>query len=723
MSTGTSREASPQRYTPSRPQRTVGRPPIKPVMTEKILKQSREAESALADALKSPRKRSTGEGRAFEGLDGSDESETSSLCSEKSFDYSRGRPTDDISEIIANCASTHWADRKDGLIGLQSYFRDGRMLSASELKRVTDIFNKMFMDAHTKVFSLFLETMGELVTSHKADLYDWLYVLLTRLLNKLGADLLGSVIQKINRTLDVVRESFRYEEQLLVVMKFLCDQTQTPNSKVKLATLAYMRSLVTLVESPDIPINKESEMALAKIITWTSEPKSPDIRRSAHQTLVSMFNTHTPQMTQILQKLPKVYQDNAAELVEKHLPPGESPLKPSSGPSPMKPRSLHSPNTIGRPGGRPPAARVSLGDPDDSENLNPDEVNKSLRLTANAIQNYSFDTGKGDHRKKSQEMLTGVDLPDEKDSGISQVSAEGMPHTGLEEKLASLEIGDRVSNGRSSGTRPPAAMDDMLYGNTGENGTRGGVQATFNGGEDKAAVQEIITTLQEVKNNAMGSERRACMTKLIRLTRSAPDALQDNFRTVLRVVLENLDDDDGATRALVFGVLTEMLKQDSLQPGFHGFTELVILKVLQAHKDKEKDVVRAAESCAATMAGVLPPDMVVRVLNPIIKTGDFPVNQAAIKMLTKLVERQPKEAMLTHLGEIMPGLLKAYDNVESSVRKAAVFCMVALHQLVGDDSLQPHLDCLNGSKMKLLSLYIKRAEAQSTPASPRLTPP
>ena len=38
-------------------------------------------------------------------------------------------------------------------------------------------------------------------------------------------------------------------------------------------------------------------------------------------------------------------------------------------------------------------------DPDDSENLNPDEVNKSLRLTANAIQNYSFDTGKGDKIK------------------------------------------------------------------------------------------------------------------------------------------------------------------------------------------------------------------------------------------------------------------------------------------------------------------------------------
>lgn len=213
------------------------------------------------------------------------------------------------------------------------------------------------------------------------------------------------------------------------------------------------------------------------------------------------------------------------------------------------------------------------------------------------------------------------------------------------------------------------------------------------------------------------------MTQLIRMARSGTTGgLNEHFRTVLRVLLENLEDTEGSTRALVFGVLTEMMKQESLQAGFHGFTELVILKVLQAHKDQEKDVVRAAEACAATMAGVLPAEMVVRVLNPIVKTGDFPVNQAAIKMLTKLVERQTAESIEVHLAELMPGLLKAYDNVESSVRKAAVFCIVSLHQLVGETVLQPHLDCLNGSKMKLLSLYIKRAQAQSNGPSPRNTP-
>lgn len=57
----------------------------------------------------------------------------------------------DITDIIGNCASTHWADRKEGLVGLQNYFQNGNALTGSELKRVTDIFTKMFMDSHTKV--------------------------------------------------------------------------------------------------------------------------------------------------------------------------------------------------------------------------------------------------------------------------------------------------------------------------------------------------------------------------------------------------------------------------------------------------------------------------------------------------------------------------------------------------------------------------------------------
>ena len=169
-STGTSREPSPQRFTSTLGRDGLPRPtpsggarlPVKPLMTEKILRQSREAESALADALEYSRKRSTGGVNPADLLDTSDKSETSSLCSEKSFDYGRtGRSCDGISDIIANCASTHWADRKDGLIGLQGYFREGRLLSATELRRVTEIFTKMFMDAHTKVSECYFIFAGK----------------------------------------------------------------------------------------------------------------------------------------------------------------------------------------------------------------------------------------------------------------------------------------------------------------------------------------------------------------------------------------------------------------------------------------------------------------------------------------------------------------------------------------------------------------------------------
>ena len=51
-STGTSREASPSRYGAARGVRVAhGRPGARPLLTEQILRQSQEAESALADAL------------------------------------------------------------------------------------------------------------------------------------------------------------------------------------------------------------------------------------------------------------------------------------------------------------------------------------------------------------------------------------------------------------------------------------------------------------------------------------------------------------------------------------------------------------------------------------------------------------------------------------------------------------------------------------------------
>ncbi|XP_069703536.1 CLIP-associating protein 1 isoform X4 [Periplaneta americana] len=774
-STGTSREASretsPNRFgltgihdrsfgskLRGRPGHSMSteRPPQRPVMAQKILQQSREAESALADALSFDTMDSGDFGRGIPNNrksyrpfdDHSDDSETSSVCSERSFDSYR-RPSDsyswsgsqqrlyrdmlepinkDISEIIGNCASTHWADRKEGLVGLQNYFQNGNALTGSELKRVTEIFTKMFMDSHTKVFSLFLDTLNELILTHKADLNDWLYVLLTRLLNKLGGDLLGSIQNKIHKSLAVVRDSFPADLQMNAVLRFLVDATQTPNSKVKVAMLTFLTQLASCMEPSAFgPITTSSgrdstPSALAKIIGWTGDTKSGEIRRAAQAAVIALFNLNTPQVTMILAGLPPEYQETASTLVHSHLRRSSS-GSGSSPPSPSVPSSR-----LQSPGGTTPQQLQSRGslrgnslaDLDDS--LNPEEVYRSLRRTTAEIQNYSFEAlGSGKLLDRDRDTTS-------QDSGISQMSA------GAGDKMDTLEerIEDRNNSGRSSSLSSPThrlnslrdynglekSMADLSL--DGENGL---IPRESHHQEDSEEVRKVIDTLRAEEGTE--AERKAALVQLMRLVREGSTlAVREHFKTLLRVLLDQLTRPEGSVRALVLGTLAEMFKKPSMGDCFHNYVELLVLKVLQSHKDGSKEVLRSAEACAATMGTVLPPDVVIRVLNPLITTGDYPVNQAAIKMLTKLVEQRGKDVVEPHLGEVMPGLIKAYDNEESSVRKSAVFCMVALHSSVGEDALQPHLEALNGSKLKLLHLYIRRAQqGSSVPTSPKNAPP
>lgn len=91
--------------------------------------------------------------------------------------------------------------------------------------------------------------------------------------------------------------------------------------------------------------------------------------------------------------------------------------------------------------------------------------------------------------------------------------------------------------------------------------------------------------------------------------------------------------------------------------------------------------------------------------------GELPTNTTAIKMITKMVEQQPRDVVMDLLPDMMPALVLAYDSPEIAVRKAAVFAMVAVHNSVGEEPLKIYLEKLNGSKMKLLNLYVERSKA------------
>nr|XP_060481347.1 CLIP-associating protein 1 isoform X8 [Panthera onca] len=780
----------------------------------RVLSTSTDLEAAVADALLLGDSRSKKKPvrRRYEpyGMYSDDDanSDASSVCSERSYGSRNGgiphylRQTEDVAEVLNHCASSNWSERKEGLLGLQNLLKSQRTLSRVELKRLCEIFTRMFADPHSKVFSMFLETLVDFIIIHKDDLQDWLFVLLTQLLKKMGADLLGSVQAKVQKALDVTRDSFPFDQQFNILMRFIVDQTQTPNLKVKVAILKYIESLARQMDPTDFVNSSETRLAVSRIITWTTEPKSSDVRKSPLQrsrvgedfptrsastcsgpgegnleenckqaaqiVLISLFELNTPEFTMLLGALPKTFQDGATKLLHNH-------LKNSSNTSVGSPS-----NTIGRTPSRHTSSRTSpltsptncshgglspsrlwgwsadglskhpppFSQPNsiptapshktlrrsyspsmleyDTENLNSEEIYSSLRGVTEAIEKFSFRSQEDLNEPIKRDGKKDCDIGS-RDGGVASPATEGRGGSDV------VEGGRTALDNKTSllNTQPPRAFP----GPRARDYNPYPYSDTINA-YDKTALKEAVfdddmeqlrdvpidhsdlvaDLLKELSNhNERVEERKGALLELLKITRE--DSLgvwEEHFKTILLLLLETLGDKDHSIRALALRVLREILRNQPAR--FKNYAELTIMKTLEAHKDSHKEVVRAAEEAASTLASSIHPEQCIKVLCPIIQTADYPINLAAIKMQTKVVERIAKESLLQLLADIIPGLLQGYDNTESSVRKASVFCLVAIYSVIGEE-LKPHLAQLTGSKMKLLNLYIKRAQTTNSNSS------
>nr|XP_032605234.1 CLIP-associating protein 1 isoform X20 [Taeniopygia guttata] len=781
-SQGCSRETSPNRIGLDR--FGLGQPGRMPasVNAMRVLSTSTDLEAAVADALLLGDSRSKKKPvrRRYEpyGMYSDDDanSDASSACSERSYGSRNGgiphylRQTEDVAEVLNHCASSNWSERKEGLIGLQNLLKSQRTLSRVELKRLCEIFTRMFADPHSKrVFSMFLETLVDFIIIHKDDLQDWLFVLLTQLLKKMGADLLGSVQAKVQKALDVTRDSFPFDQQFNILMRFIVDQTQTPNLKVKVAILKYIESLARQMDPTDFVNSSETRLAVSRIITWTTEPKSSDVRKAAQIVLISLFELNTPEFTMLLGALPKTFQDGATKLLHNH-------LKNSSNTSVGSPS-----NTLGRTPSRHSSSRTSpltsptncshgglspsrlwgwsadglskhpppLSQPNsiptapshktfrrsyspsmldyDTENLNSDEIYSSLRGVTEAIEKFSFRSQEDLNEPIKRDGKKDCDIVS-RDGGLALPGGDGRGSSDI------VEGGRMALDNKTSllNTQPPRAFsgprareyNPYPYADTINTYDKTALkEAVFDDDMDQLRDEVpidhsdlVADLLKELSNhNERVEERKGALLELLKITREDNLGVwEEHFKTILLLLLETLGDKDHSIRALALRVLREILRNQPAR--FKNYAELTIMKTLEAHKDSHKEVVRAAEEAASTLASSIHPEQCIKVLCPIIQTADYPINLAAIKMQTKVIERISKESLHQLLPDIIPGLLQGYDNTESSVRKASVFCLVAIYSVIGEE-LKPHLAQLTGSKMKLLNLYIKRAQTTNSNSS------
>ncbi|XP_062552163.1 CLIP-associating protein isoform X8 [Armigeres subalbatus] len=752
-----SRETSPTRgtqfgslrrnvYGTNSPRR-LDRPPVnpgRPVLAQKILQQSREAENALADAL-SPDDHDLSTDFSRLALhrkisrDESDESEASSVCSERSFDsYRRGndsyswngsrsrldssRTIEDIDDIIQLCASTHWSERKDALINLTQYLSDGKMLTSEQLQRVLDLFRKMFMDPHIKVYALFLDTVNELILSHSNDLHDWLFILLTRLFQKLGGDLLGSMHIKIWKTLQLIYEYFPADLQMQCVFRILIDAAQTPNVKTRQATLKFLTTLATTYcTAAQFVTHSQTQQlvdrAILKIVQTSLDQKSLELKSQARSCIVALYNCNPSQMTMTLANLPKQYQDTAKAIIQHHMRRStsgtDSPSSPlsSSSPKPLlsPQQGLYSLQNVCNSRSRQTSIDVT-------DSMNSEEVYKNLRKTTAEIQNYSFEA-KLDRDANS------------KDSGISQMGEVQIQNT------ENYLLGSNGFNGHIG-----IEKDDSCNGSK----TQSATTTESNTPENTVRLDSIdihskpmlhsqrhhqysLTDTGELLVDGGVKENDIIKAAIVLSHETNPETIVQvlenlqtcikhgncelpikNFKAVMKMLLNLMESQNFTVLIVALHTLGRIVRSAEMKTCWSNFLELILLKIIDCYKIS-KEVSREIDIIIVKIANVLPLDISVNILNPVIATGDFPANLCALKVLKELAHKQGKDLTDNHLDSIMPNIARLADDSQSMVRKAAVFCMVELYIVMGEEKVKPKFALLNASKIRLLNVYIAKS--------------
>ncbi|CAH8518583.1 unnamed protein product [Schistosoma turkestanicum] len=699
---------------------------------------------------------------------GSDDnfSETSSQCSERSGRsvpgyrrQSSGKVTRNLKEIISQLQADQWSDRKDGLTNLQNYMRSGYPLNPDDIHCLTEIFSKMFSDSQSKVVSLFMDTLQFFIKEYNPLLRDWLYTVLIRLLYRQSHEALSSHQKAIQETLLVLRSHFPLNSQFTSCCRFIMDNAYTPNFRVKTCLLEYMKDLI-LMMSPDVIASPSNEVinAIGKIVCWSTEPKSADVRRMASRVVIKLFDLNSTSFSNLLQSLPRGVQDRAHEVLKTYQKTAtggglmnltDTNHNPSSWKSTSvdQDHMMFSPPTSGRYGSFTgpyySSQRSHNSTGGSSGRVSPESMNRIIRETTDGLQSLSVSGGiptsavTSPTRRASADPSYTTNEYTHVTNGNAGVLRTMQPNNFPNSQPTALKQPDIVPsniNPSYASLQGTAANDPSLQSTYGlrTNKTPLNPLANYDANDGPPKLKKPVIgyqtlkkiremppedimseILQELSNhNERYEQRKTCMLKLIKLLCDGAITNWDEyFKPTLLILLETLGDDGHEARALALRVLQELVRA---KPDlFHDFAYLFVIKVLEACRDSEKSVIRAAEECANTVAQYLPQELCLNVLTPLINDSKLHINLPAIKMQMQVIRNSSPELVHEFINALIPGLVIACNHEESAIRKASVFCLVAIAMKLGDD-IWSYLTELNAGKKRLLKLYIDRQQCPTT---------
>jgi CLIP-associating protein 1/2 len=440
------------------------------------------------------------------------------------------------------------------------------------------------------------------------------------------------------------------------------------------------------MEAVDFHTTEDLKHAVCKIVSFTAEPKSVDVRKTAQAVLIALFNLNTPEFSMMLADLPKSIQETASRILKSHI------NNTNNGPSTTTSQSYNS------------YAYKSNFFSDyingNASSSNDDSINSGIQLShvIKDIQNLNMNTQNNHHFN----YLTTNNNNNNKDRLNSN-------------KNDTNKMLDTLS--KDSGLQSNGDVDSDSDGAMTSSST-----TTTSSIANLPTISSVIATLSNNSSTMSTNEKLKSMrdlTELIKAGNRPECKWNENFKNILFCLFNHLDtssSENNADQSLAIQTLIALRELLQFQyREFSNYIELTIMKLIEKYKESPpNELSKLVEEVICTAARCLPPEPCARVLKPLIETAEYPKNLIAIRMMQKTIDQMNIDLCSRLLPDILNALLIAWDSPHSPVRKASVFCLVSLYMVIGEN-LRSHLNNLSSSKIKLLNVYINRAKEAKDP--------
>lgn len=139
-------------------------------------------------------------------------------------------------------------------------------------------------------------------------------------------------------------------------------------------------------------------------------------------------------------------------------------------------------------------------------------------------------------------------------------------------------------------------------------------------------------------------------------------------RGIMKMILNLFTSDNELMVKSAIYVLCKIIRSEPMRNSWMQFLELIILKIIDSYRIS-RDVSQRIDATIPQIAKNLPLDLTLNILYPVIATGEYPTNFAALKMLLELADKQGHLLTEQHLETIMPCLARVSRDCLLSERE------------------------------------------------------